>query len=137
MGQTASSAQVIVDALMKALPDLIAVYRFGSRVSGHGRRDSDLDLAILCPRSLPSWRRYALQQDLAGLLRQDVDLIDLRSVSTVMQMQVISTGEILLTRDEGVRASFEVYVFSAYARLNEERHGILADVLARGTVYGG
>jgi hypothetical protein len=33
--------------------------------------------------------RFELQEDLAGLLRCSVDLVDLRSASTVLRMQVL------------------------------------------------
>jgi hypothetical protein len=37
-----------------------------------------------------------LQENLAVQLRQDVDLVDLRAASTVMQMQVLSRGNVLV-----------------------------------------
>ena len=128
--------QGIVRFLVKAVPDLIAVYRFGSQTSGQVRPTSDVDLAILASQPLPSVRRFELEQELAGLLRRDVDLVDLRASSTVMRMQVISTGECLYSRDGSERQRFETYVYSSYARLNEERREILKDVHERGLVYG-
>jgi len=51
-------------------------------------------------------------------------------------MQVISTGECLAAPDEAARGEFEMYTYSAYARLNEERPEILKRVSASGLVYG-
>ncbi|CUS38498.1 hypothetical protein [Candidatus Nitrospira nitrificans] len=64
-----------------------------------------------------------------------MDLLDLRSASTVMRMQVISTGECLAAPNEAARREFEMYVYSDYARLNEERREILNHVRTRGSVY--
>src|SRR6266571_2953740 len=127
--------QQVIDALDGAIPGLAALYRFGSQASGHVCPGSDLDLAILAPDPLPSPRRFDLAQDIAALVGRDVDLVDLRTASTVMQMQVITTGECLYSRDEGERQRFETCVYSSYARLNEERQEILKDIRERGLVY--
>jgi uncharacterized protein len=94
-----------------------------------------VDLAVLACDPIPAMRRFGLAQELAIQLHRDVDLVDLRTASTVMRMQVISTGECLDAPNEPTRREFEMYVFSVYARLNEERRGILDDIRARGSVY--
>lgn len=53
-----------------------------------------------------------------------------------MRMQVLKDGRVLFDGDRTARELFEATAFSAYARLNEERRGILADIAARGNVYG-
>lgn len=63
--------------------------------------------------------------------------MDLRSASTVMQMQVVATGTVIAESDRTGRQEFEMHTSSAYALLNEERAGILDDIQARGHVYGG
>lgn len=65
-----------------------------------------------------------------------MDLVDLREGSTVMTAQIVSEGRRLLWRDEARCAAFEAHALSDYARLNEERRGILADIRARGRVHG-
>lgn len=37
----------LLQHLQLRIPHLLAVYAFGSRISGHARVDSDLDLAVL------------------------------------------------------------------------------------------
>jgi hypothetical protein len=69
--------------------------------------------------------RWNLAQDLANLLKREVDLVDLRKASTVMRMQVISLGQYLYESNRQERDRFEDYVFSSYARLNEERKEIM------------
>lgn len=62
--------------------------------------------------------------------------MDLRSVSTVMQMQVVATDIVIAEWDRTALQEFEMHTSSAYALLNEERAGILDDIQARGQIYG-
>jgi predicted nucleotidyltransferase len=125
-----------VALLRESLPGLIAVYEFGSTAAGVSRPGSDVDLAVLCDSPLRAEDRWALQEKVAAALGRDVDLVDLRRASTVMRMQVVSTGRVRFDGDPSARESFEDVVFSAYARLNEERAAILRDVAASGRVHG-
>ncbi len=127
----------LIEFARQAIPDLIALYRFGSQAKGNARPDSDVDLAVLARHPIPALRRFELAQELAAQLHRDVDLVDLRSASTVMRMQVISTGECLFTVSDRLQGEFEDLVYSTYARLNEERREILNDVRTRGSVYAG
>jgi predicted nucleotidyltransferase len=127
----------LIEFARQAIPDLIALYRFGSQAKGNGRPDSDVDLAVLARYPIPALRRFELAQELAAQLHRDVDLVDLRTASTVMCMQVISTGECLFTVSDRLQGEFEDLVYSAYARLNEERREILNDIRTRGSVYAG
>ena len=54
--------------------------------------DSDIDLAVLVAGKADPVRLWELGQTLASELDRDVDLIDLRAASTVMQYQIITTG---------------------------------------------
>jgi predicted nucleotidyltransferase len=125
----------ILTTIRAAVPELVAVYQFGSTTDGTTHADSDLDLAVLARRPLPNLDRWDLQEELAVQMGRDVDLVDLRSASTVMQAQVIDTADLLAEADRTARQEFEMQVCSAYALLNEERAGILNDVQERGRVY--
>lgn len=125
-----------IEVIREAVPDFVAVYRFGSTVRGEQRGDSDVDLAVLAPSRLDPVARFDLQERLAIALRRDVDLVDLRRASTVMAMQVVSRGEPIAIGDAVEQERFEDHVFGAYARLNEERREILQQILRDGTVHG-
>lgn len=125
-----------VEALCAAIPGLQAVYLFGSQTRGRIHSESDVDLAILLPKPLAPEARWDLQEEVASLIHADVDLIDLAATSTVMQMQVVTTGLVLFEKAPFVRQSFEMRVLSAYALLNEERAALLDHVHQRGRVYG-
>jgi predicted nucleotidyltransferase len=123
--------------LGERIPDLMVLYRFGSSVHGILRPDSDLDYAVLAPRRLDPVERFDVQEELARRVRRSVDLVDLRNASTVMRMQVVSRGIHVVVPDPAGTNAFEIAVYSAYARLNEERRDILADIVRHGTVHGG
>jgi uncharacterized protein len=126
----------LIEYIRQSIPSLIALYRFGSQAKGTARLDSDVDLAVLARDPIPNLRRFELAQELAVQMHCDVDLVDLRNASTVMRMQVLFTGTCLDTQDESARREFEMYAYSDYARLNEERHEILKSITKRGLVYG-
>jgi predicted nucleotidyltransferase len=123
--------------LIGLIEDLQAAYLFGSAATGGLRPESDLDIAILMQNPLSSRKLYELSEKIAQGMGRDVDLIDLRSATTVLQMQVLSTGKRIICNDALEVDSFEDRVFSDYARLNEERSGILEDIRERGSIYGG
>jgi predicted nucleotidyltransferase len=131
-----ATLDMIRERIKEAVPDVIAIYQFGSTVEGTEHGESDLDLAILAQRPLENLDRWELQEDLAVEVGRDVDLVDLRSATTVMRAQVLETGTVVAETDRTARQQFEMRVCSAYAMLNEERAGILEDVRARGRVYG-
>ena len=126
----------ITQFLNQHIPDLIAIYQFGSQVHGTARPDSDIDLAVLALTRTPAERLFHLAQELAIQLGCTVDLLDLRSTTTVMRAQIISTGRCLKSHDDQARAEFEMYTYSDYARLNEERRELLKDIKERGLIYG-
>jgi hypothetical protein len=95
-----------------------------------------VDLAVLAQAPIPAMRVFELAQELALHLHRDVDLVDLRTASTVMRLQVISTGTCLDAPNEPARREFEMYTYSDYARLNEERRDILKRIAQSGVVYG-
>lgn len=126
----------IVDTLRHGVPGCVAIYLFGSHAKGSANRESDVDLAVLGPAPLGDEERWDLAQTLAVELGRDVDLVDLRRASAVMRVQVIDSGKLLFESDATQRQEFEAMALSDYARLNEERRGILSDIRARGSVYG-
>ena len=126
----------LVLQLQKDIPGLFAVYRFGSWGTTAERADSDIDLAVLATIPLESVRRWELAQQLAVIAGRNVDLVELSAASTVMRAQAVAQGERVFCADETRCSEFEDFVYSDYARLNEERRAILDDIRERGSVYG-
>lgn len=55
------------------------------------------------------------------MLGRDVDLVDLRSASTVLRKEVIAGGELLFDAQPMETATFEATVLGAYARASTRR----------------
>ncbi len=127
----------LIKEIRTCFPDLHLIYRFGSMHIEERHAESDIDLAVLLSQPMEPLKRWAAQNHLALLLHAEVDLVDLRTASTVMQAQVLRTGILLYESDPQLRALYEMRVLSAYAFLNEERRGILNDIQQQGRIYGG
>jgi len=125
----------VVEHLKKNMPSLSAVYVFGSQATGHATAESDLDVALLTDDDLSAEELWDLSSSLASLVKCDVDLLDLRSASTVMQYRIITTGERLWAKDSQA-ALYESFILSQKTALDEARAGLLQDIQTTGTVYG-
>ncbi|WP_339137700.1 MAG: nucleotidyltransferase domain-containing protein [Candidatus Electrothrix sp. GW3-4] len=121
----------IQTVVLRHYPTVQAVYLFGSMASGKEWPDSDVDIGLLLPIAEAKKKSSLLLSpcalELADLLERDVDLLNLRQVSTVMQHQVVSYGGLLYVGDEYAQGEFEMYTLSLYQKLNEERAAILED----------
>lgn len=127
--------EAIIASLRQALPSLLAVYLFGSQASGAAGPASDIDLAVLIEGKLAPLRAWELGQSLAAQLDGDVDLLDLRGASTVMQYQIITTG-IRLWEKDARAVLFESAILSQKTALDTARADLLLDIQREGTVYG-
>jgi predicted nucleotidyltransferase len=124
----------VLALVLAKIPNLMAIYVFGSQAQGTPRSDSDLDLSVLAPGLIDPNVLWSLSNDIANLVNGDVDLLDLRAASTVMQYQVISTGKAMW--DIGLQARlFEVSVFSEKLALDEARKPLLTTIAREGHVY--
>lgn len=78
---------------------------------------------------------WTLASDLAEIADCPVDLVDLRTASTVFQYQIITKGARLWTRD--ARAGiYESFILSEKTALDERRADLLAEIVGDGRVYG-
>lgn len=124
-----------LETLRQRWPELLAVYLFGSVASGQAGPDSDVDLAVLLPGQADALALWDEAQTLAGMLGRSVDLLDLRAASTVMQYQVITTGQRLWARDAQA-ALYESFILSEKTALDAARTELLQDIEQSGRVYG-
>ncbi len=134
MGRNMNVERVVAH-LLAGLPDLMAVYVFGSQATGEAHADSDLDLAVLAAGPVDPLLLWQLSGELADVVGVPVDLLDLRAASTVMQYQVITTGRRLWNKDSQA-GIFESYILSEKTALDAARAGLLADIQKDGKVHG-
>jgi predicted nucleotidyltransferase len=128
--------EFVIHGLQWTLPNLLAIYAFGSRIQGTANEQSDLDLAVLVEGYADPVVLWELSAKLAEIAGCEVDLLDMRAASTVMQYQIIITGERWWTKDALQVGLFESMVLSEKTNLDEARAPLLADIQARGNVYG-
>ena len=126
----------IIGAVLELIPSALAIYLFGSRAQGGERPESDLDLGVLMPGTADVVELWDKAQDLAIRFDTDVDLVDLRAASTVMQYQVVTTGRRLFAAPGLDADRFEMFVLKEMTYLNEARAGVMADIVRGGRVHG-
>jgi predicted nucleotidyltransferase len=132
-GLLAPNGPVVRD-ILAALKDVLAIYAFGSRIEGETHSESDLDLAVLVAGYADPVELWMLSGDLAEMAGCDVDLLDMRAASTIMQHQILMTGQRLWARQLEADL-FECFVLSEKTALDEARAGLLADIHERGKIY--
>lgn len=125
----------IVAFLQAELAGLLGVWLFGSQANGHAGDHSDVDLAVLVAGKADPLQLWEIGQKLAAMADREVDLLDLRAASTVMQYQVVTEGRLLWQRDaQGIL--YESAILSDKTELDMARAGLLADIRREGKVYG-
>lgn len=118
----------------KINPSYIIV--FGSFAKGSQHQESDIDVAFYSKEtSISSYDLFMLAQELASILKIEVDLIDMTHASTVFQAQIYTTGIVIYCMDDELRMNMTMLALSKYAKLNEERENILRKASESGSIY--
>ncbi len=129
----------IVETIIRHYPDTQAVYLFGSYGAENEWPNSDVDIALLLPPKTSKRVGHLMITQLHGELElltgRDVDLLNLRDVSTVFQKEIIMAERRIYTADEYAADEFEMLTLSYYQKLNEERAQVLAEGLRSGRFY--
>jgi uncharacterized protein len=125
----------IVARLRQRLPDAVSIYLFGSVATGEAGPESDVDLAVLNDGRLDPVELWDIAGDIANMVNRDVDLVDLRTASTVLQNQIVTRGRRLYARD-GQADVYEAFILSEKMALDVRNAPLMADILREGRVYG-
>jgi predicted nucleotidyltransferase len=75
----------IIRLILRAMPNVRAIYLFGSWGKPFQREDSDIDVAILPSAPIDNVQRWELAQEAARNMKRDVDLVDLLGATTVLR----------------------------------------------------
>jgi predicted nucleotidyltransferase len=97
--------------------EVIAVYLFGSVITGKIREGSDIDIALICREGLiknPLIYRIDLTTDLMNLLRRKVDVVILNTANLLLRAQVFQKGLLIYERDSKERVSFQAKSMGLY-----------------------
>lgn len=126
----------LLAVLEQQFPHWVAFYLFGSHARGQATADSDVDLAVLIDGpSLDPVRVWYLAEQLASMAGCNVDLVDLKSASTVMRYQIITQGICLKARQPAAHV-FEARVVQDKLDLDIQRGAQMEEIQARSYVYG-
>ncbi len=125
----------LIDMIKRRVPGLRGIWLFGSLARGQQRDDSDIDLAVLAAAPIDAVELFDLGLDLGVQASRDVDLLDLRVVSTIMRKEVVSEGELVFAADPGACDWFVADSLALYVALREEQHAALGQS-GRGNTSG-
>lgn len=128
---TAPSHETIAQAVREALPQARAAWLFGSAAKGAFRDGSDIDLAVDLPQPLSGAEKWRVSELLALRLGTDVDLLDFLRLHTVMQFQVLSTGQLLFSLDPVRTHHYTGFVFTEYQNIQSWRQPMMAQLAER------
>jgi predicted nucleotidyltransferase len=124
------------DTLLAALPDVWAIYVYGSFARGDEWPGSDVDLAVLMPADKQIEDLLGLMSEVSLRTQRDVDLVDLRKVGDVLRREVFEDGHTLFISQPDAVLAWEASAMSRYARHREETRDILEDFRRTGIGYG-
>ena len=126
----------IVAVLREVLPDVEAIYGYGSCGGVYQRHDSDLDLAVLDQQPLDFATRLQLSDLLTAQTGHIIDLNDMRTLPVTLRVQIVTQGRRLFAANHAAAEAYDSRVLSEYAELNDFRRPILDDIRTRGSIYG-
>lgn len=95
----------IVEFLRKKI-DCYAIVLFGSYSRGTQNAESDIDIAIKLKQKIGKKELNRISNELADLLDNDIDLIDLDEIGDTFRYEILANGKILYTENE---FNFEMY----------------------------
>lgn len=126
---------LIIDTLKDEIPELQAVYLFGSQKDDTATDKSDVDVAYLSSKRLTPVERWDVSQKLASKLSRDVDLVELSSTNTIFRYQILATADRIYGEGYEVE-NFETLAYSFYLRFQEERKPIVDEICYDRRVLG-
>lgn len=129
----------ITTTILHYYPEVQGIYLFGSYGTEHEWANSDVDLALLFPfpqaLELEMLAFSPCKFTLSDRLRREIDLVNIRQVSTVFQNEIINSARLISAPDLEAIREFEMIVLSAYQKLNQERKDILEEFLKSKRAY--
>jgi predicted nucleotidyltransferase len=117
----------IINLLKSRISKLIGIYVFGSYADDTATRESDIDIAFLSFEKITPIEKWKIQEELASILDNDIDLVDLKDATVVLRAEVVEKGKLIFSADTYLVDYFEMTTYSMYADLNESRVDILND----------
>ncbi len=105
-----------------------AIILFGSYARGDQRKDSDVDIAIKSNENITKKQLFEMTEKLEQILKKDVDLIDLNTISDSFRYEILMNGKVLYCKDSFQFDLYKLDIFREYLELNESRKAIIENV---------
>ncbi len=105
-----------------------AIILFGSYARGDQRADSDIDIAIKSNENITKKQLFEMTEKLEQILKKDVDLIDLNTISDSFRYEILMNGKVLYCKDSFQFDLYKLDMFREYLELNESRKAIIENV---------
>ncbi len=115
-----------IQKFFENVPNIVAVYLFGSAVQNGTKKPRDIDIAVLFqyPHVPDGLKLIELQEELSDLLHKSVDLVALNNASPILMMQALKKGKCILERNRTLHMKFLVQVVARYEDLKITRRPI-------------
>ncbi len=118
------------------VPNINAAFVYGSIAAGNEQSHSDIDIALLLTGERLDFKgRSHIIHDLMQLLDRDIDLVSLKEVSSVLQVQILKKGKLLFCKDKSQLTRFQVKAVREYLDLKKIRKPI-EEQLKNVSIYG-
>lgn len=103
---------------LRAQPDVVVAYLFGSTARGTAGPTSDVDVAVLLAPEPPPLRRLELLAEVAAVVGSErADLVVLNDAPPAVGYRVVAEGTPLLVRDEAARVRYTARIVDRYLDL--------------------
>lgn len=127
------SPQQARQAIRQCLPQSRAAWLFGSAAHGGARfgAGSDIDIAVRLPHPLGGPAQLHAAEQLAQRLGHEVDLLDFDRLPTVMQVQIMHTGELLFNDSGAEHLDHCSRILTEYQHIQRWRQPMVQQLLAQ------
>ncbi|MCS7129856.1 MAG: nucleotidyltransferase domain-containing protein [Archaeoglobaceae archaeon] len=109
---------------IKAHPDVLAIYLFGSHAKGEATQISDIDIAVIIEN--PTEESEA---EIGSLYSQQIDLVLFHRLPLHIKAEVFKHGVELFVRNEEKLAEIKFLVLREYLEMERIYRSISAEVL--------
>lgn len=102
-------------AFFSEMPEVLAVFLFGSYGTRHQTAQSDIDFAVLFDKRVDITEEAAFLANLSSFFRTDkVDLVNLNKAPLNLQFRVVQEGKIVYEMDYATTCDFIEKVIDMY-----------------------
>ena len=113
-----------ISSYFETIPEVVAVYVFGSRAKGVERKDSDIDLAVLLDNDQLN-RQFELRKkyniELSRILRKDLHILIMNELGESILAQIFKYGRCVVNRKPEVLSSFKMFAIAMIAEFEYYR----------------